>query len=240
MKNQNRHLFPPSLRMDWRSSLLKISIFLKINNPGVDSSSTGQSRQVPGQPSLCHAGMSPGLVSHSSRHIGCRKFSSYWRWIKWKQNSLQSLSRDVLTYSKGSICAHFSKQFCIKQPGHRWCEPNMPNKRCRWWFSSAEEPFVLLQENHRIVKVGKRPLRSSSPITNTALPGPTLNNAPRCYMYGCFLNISRNGGFTTSLGSVFHCLITLLMKKFFPVSNLTFPWQNLRPTISACSVQGQH
>lgn len=78
--------------------------------------------QVPEQPSLCHAGMSPGLPSHSSRHNGCSKFPNYWGLIKWKQNSLQSLRRDVLTHSKESICAHFSNQFYIQQPLLMWAK----------------------------------------------------------------------------------------------------------------------
>ncbi|KAK4833022.1 LOW QUALITY PROTEIN: hypothetical protein QYF61_027404 [Mycteria americana] len=43
------------------------------------------------------------------------------------------------------------------------------------------------------------------------------------------LNTSRDGDSTTSLGSLFQCLITLSVNKFFPVSNLNLPWHNLRP-----------
>ncbi|KAK4828289.1 hypothetical protein QYF61_024954 [Mycteria americana] len=43
------------------------------------------------------------------------------------------------------------------------------------------------------------------------------------------LNTSRDGDSTTSLGSLFQCLTTLLVKKFFLISNLNFPWCNLRP-----------
>ena len=41
-----------------------------------------------------------------------------------------------------------------------------------------------------------------------------------------FLNTSRDGD---SLGSLFQCLTTLSVKKFFLISNLNLPWQNLRP-----------
>ncbi|KAK4812358.1 LOW QUALITY PROTEIN: hypothetical protein QYF61_018808 [Mycteria americana] len=40
---------------------------------------------------------------------------------------------------------------------------------------------------------------------------------------------NRGGDSTTSLGSLFQCLTTLLMKKFFLTSNLNLPWCNLRP-----------
>jgi len=43
------------------------------------------------------------------------------------------------------------------------------------------------------------------------------------------LNISRDGDSATSLGSLFQCLTTLLVKKFFLITNLNLPWHNLRP-----------
>ncbi|XP_053907457.1 gametocyte-specific factor 1 isoform X2 [Cuculus canorus] len=39
----------------------------------------------------------------------------------------------------------------------------------------------------------------------------------------------RNGDSTTALGSLCQCFTTLSMKEFFPISNLNFPWCNLRP-----------
>ncbi|PKU44635.1 hypothetical protein llap_5071 [Limosa lapponica baueri] len=42
-------------------------------------------------------------------------------------------------------------------------------------------------------------------------------------------NTSRDGDSNTSLDSPFQCLITLLVKKFFPISILNLPWHNLRP-----------
>ena len=50
------------------------------------------------------------------------------------------------------------------------------------------------------------------------------------------LNTSRDGDSTTSLGSLFQCLTTLLVK-FFLLSNLNLPWCNLRPfplVLSTC------
>jgi len=44
-----------------------------------------------------------------------------------------------------------------------------------------------------------------------------------------FLNTSRDGDSTTSLGSLFQCLTTLSVKKCFLMSNLNLPWCNLRP-----------
>ena len=39
-----------------------------------------------------------------------------------------------------------------------------------------------------------------------------------------FLNTSRDGDSTTSLGSPFQCLTTLPVKKFFLISSLNLPW----------------
>ena len=44
-----------------------------------------------------------------------------------------------------------------------------------------------------------------------------------------FLNTSKDGDSTTSLGSLFQCLTTLSVKKCFLISNLNLPWHNLRP-----------
>jgi len=40
------------------------------------------------------------------------------------------------------------------------------------------------------------------------------------------LNTSRDGGSTTALGSVLHCLTTLSMNNFFLMSSLNFSWCN--------------
>lgn len=70
----------------------------------------------------------------------------------------KSERRDVLAHSEIRICAHFSKQLFIQQPGHCWCEPNLPNTADDG-SSVLKSHSFLLQENHRNVKVGKRPLR---------------------------------------------------------------------------------
>lgn len=44
-----------------------------------------------------------------------------------------------------------------------------------------------------------------------------------------FLNTSRDVDFTMSPGSLFQCLTTLFMKKFFLTSNPNLSWSNLKP-----------
>uniref|UniRef100_A0A8V0XGV5 EH domain-containing protein n=1 Tax=Gallus gallus TaxID=9031 RepID=A0A8V0XGV5_CHICK len=44
-----------------------------------------------------------------------------------------------------------------------------------------------------------------------------------------FKHTSRDGDSTTSLGSLFQCLTTLSVKKFFLIFKLNLPWCNLRP-----------
>lgn len=43
------------------------------------------------------------------------------------------------------------------------------------------------------------------------------------------LNTFRGGDSTTSLGSLFQCLATSSVKKFFLIPSLNLPWHNLRP-----------
>ncbi|KAK4827794.1 hypothetical protein QYF61_021747 [Mycteria americana] len=43
------------------------------------------------------------------------------------------------------------------------------------------------------------------------------------------LNNSRDGASTTSLGNLFQCLTTLIVKNFFPISNLNLPSFSLKP-----------
>ena len=45
----------------------------------------------------------------------------------------------------------------------------------------------------------------------------------------CLLNASKSSDSTTSLGSLFQHLTTLVEKKFFLISKLKLPWHSLRP-----------
>jgi len=58
----------------------------------------------------------------------------------------------------------------------------------------------------------------------------SLSTRPTCY-----LNTSRDGDSTTSLGSLFQCLTTLSVKKFFLISNLKLPLVQLE-VISSCPI----
>jgi len=73
---------------------------------------------------------------------------------------------------------------------------------------------------HRIIG-WKRPLRSSSPTIHPTTPG-LLYHILKYHIY-MFLNTSRDSDSTTSLGSLFQCLTTLSIKKFFQISNLNLP-----------------
>ena len=42
-----------------------------------------------------------------------------------------------------------------------------------------------------------------------------------------FLNASKDGDSTTSLSSLFQCLTTLFLKKYFLISNLNLLWFSL-------------
>jgi len=74
-------------------------------------------------------------------------------------------------------------------------------------------------------------LEMTSKIKSNCQPNTTLPAKPRPevpYSTG-FLNTSRDGDSTTSLGSLFQCLTTLWTKILFLISSLNLPWHNLRP-----------
>ena len=56
-----------------------------------------------------------------------------------------------------------------------------------------------------------------------------------CTISKCFLHTSMDSDSTTSLGSPFQCLTTLLENKFFLISNLTFPLAQLA-AIPSCPI----
>jgi len=58
----------------------------------------------------------------------------------------------------------------------------------------------------------------------------------------CFLNTSRDGDPTTSLGNPFQCLTTPSVQKLFPISNVNLLWCNWRlfPTSYNLSPEKRH
>ncbi|KAK4812304.1 LOW QUALITY PROTEIN: hypothetical protein QYF61_014090, partial [Mycteria americana] len=80
-----------------------------------------------------------------------------------------------------------------------------------------------------LAAVAQGPLRSSSPTKNLALPSPPLNHVPKHHIY------TWDGDSTTSLGSLFQCLITLSVKKFFPNIQSKPPLVQLE-AIPSCSM----
>jgi len=82
--------------------------------------------------------------------------------------------------------------------------------------------LIIKTHNHRIIWV-VRPLRSS-PTINLTLQSQPLNHVMSLSATYTF----SDGDSTTSLGSLFQCLITLSVKHFFLTSKLNLPWHNLR------------
>ncbi|KAK4830710.1 hypothetical protein QYF61_012970 [Mycteria americana] len=85
-------------------------------------------------------------------------------------------------------------------------------------------PGIQIIESFRLEKTFKI-MKSNRTLT---LPSPPLSlflGTTSTYL----LNTSRDGDSTTSLGSLFQCLITLSVKKFSLISSLNLPWRNLRP-----------
>ena len=72
-------------------------------------------------------------------------------------------------------------------------------------------------------------MRSSSPTIYSS-PAYQLTTSLSA-TFTSFLNTSRDGDPTTSLGSLCQCLTTLSEKKCFLISNLKLPWYNVRPLL---------
>lgn len=88
------------------------------------------------------------------------------------------------------------------------------------YFPESDEHHLLLQI-HRITMVGKD-LQSHrvQPLPNTTMATKPCNEV--LYL-PIVLSNSRDGDSTTSLESLFQCLITLLVNFFFLITNLNFP-----------------
>jgi len=80
----------------------------------------------------------------------------------------------------------------------------------------------LISQEHRIIKAGKT---TAITTTNTSPLSTSISATSPV-----FLNTSKDGDSTTSLGSPFQHLTTLWEKKFFLISNLSLPWCNFRPS----------
>jgi len=71
-------------------------------------------------------------------------------------------------------------------------------------------------ESLRLEKTSKI-IKSNHPPNNTMPTKPRPK--PPCHIYMFFERL-QDGDSTTSLGSLFQCLTTLSVKKFFPIPNL--------------------
>ena len=78
--------------------------------------------------------------------------------------------------------------------------------------------------------------KTSKIIQSNHQPIPTMpsNSIPQCDL-SMFLNISRDSDSTTSLGSLFQCIITLSENIFFPNTQPEFPLAQLE-AIPSCPI----
>ena len=72
-------------------------------------------------------------------------------------------------------------------------------------------------------------LEETSKIKSNHQPSATVPAKPCPEVQYLRVFWTTDGDFTTSLGSLFQCLTTLSVEKFFLISNLNLPWHNLRP-----------
>lgn len=98
--------------------------------------------------------------------------------------------------------------------------------------SSDYQSFVIVESS----RLKTCEIIKSNLWLNTTMPKKPACKVP-CLL---FLNTSRDSDSTTSLESIFQCLATLSMRKFFLISNKNLPWLNLRPfPLSYCWLPGR-
>lgn len=56
-----------------------------------------------------------------------------------------------------------------------------------------------------------------------------LKHVVKGNMSKCLLNSDKPGALTTSLGNLFQCLTTIVVKKCFQASSLNLPWHSFEP-----------
>ncbi|KAK4807471.1 hypothetical protein QYF61_008239 [Mycteria americana] len=107
------------------------------------------------------------------------------------------------------------------------------------------ETAVPVTHNQGLVRAGFERLQGANPEPHLVFHSQEVNKLWAMYPFGCLWlqiyaiiqmqtwkslpEIIRDGDSTTSLGSLFQCLTTLSVKKFFLMSNLNLPWRNWRP-----------
>ncbi|XP_053908869.1 guanylyl cyclase-activating protein 3 isoform X2 [Cuculus canorus] len=91
-------------------------------------------------------------------------------------------------------------------------------------------------KNHRMSCVGRDPQGSLSPTPVPTQDNPNIHAMCLKASLKCFLNTVSIGAITASLGSLFHCSITLWVKNLFLISNLTILWHIFLPFSQALSL----
>ncbi|KAM7124178.1 COP9 signalosome complex subunit 5 isoform 2-T2 [Ciconia maguari] len=97
-----------------------------------------------------------------------------------------------------------------------------------------QEPFVaVVIDPTRTISAGKVNLGAFRTYPKGYKPpdeGPSeYQTIPLNKIEDFGVHCKQDGDSTTFLGSLFQCLTTLPVKKFFLISNLNLPWHNLRP-----------
>ena len=100
-----------------------------------------------------------------------------------------------------------------------------------WWHSWQNNVSLTKSPifNHRIIESFR--LEKTLKIIKSNYKA---NTAKSTTWYP--LNTSRECDSTTTLCSLFQCLITFLVEKFFLIHNLNLPWCNLRPSALVLSL----
>ncbi|KAK4826066.1 hypothetical protein QYF61_005025 [Mycteria americana] len=119
------------------------------------------------------------------------------------------------------------------------CRAFLPSIRSRLLHSLLSSANLLrvhsIPSSRSLIKILNRTGTSTEPWGTPLVTGHQLDLTPFSTTLWAqpssqfFTQQSVDGDSTTSLGSLFQCLTTLSVKKFFLISRLNLPWRNLRP-----------
>ena len=179
------------------------------------------------------------------RKSGLRKYARFqrenltWARCAFRRKANQTNKQTLLQYILNFViyCAYYfwGKLQCaavlIKSINFAHCSlfisPRTPAslKTQGWSLSNAFLTQCRSIESFRLEKTAKTIESIHQHITARS----TTKSCPRARHLHIFEKTSRDGDSTTFLGSLFRCSTTLLVKKFFLISDLNLPWHNLRP-----------
>lgn len=154
------------------------------------------------------------------------------RWVqgclRGRNNCFKIMIQFVLCDLKRSLLTPTVVWFCERQ-WHGQMKKEEESGKKRVLFRTLQVKSVFKQLIIELFCLGKtfEIMESNCQPHATSLLKPCIHPL-KCHVHMCFENL-RDDYSTVCLGSLFRCLPTLLVKKFFPICNLNLPQRSWSP-----------